>query len=382
KVGGITGGFKVSMAVASPPYGDTNNELVINDGYQCGYPQVYTNKGVGWSGYQLTKPFVANQWQEITQRVELINDSAHSDHFTMWMDGTQVIDGTFSGANNVLDWGSDHGLGQIYLLTYNTNKDPNQQHPLGQVWYDDLIISTQPIPMTSGGTTSPPPPPPPPPPPSPPPPSPAGPSVSLTSPVNGTTVSGSSVTVSAAVSGTGIAGVQFQLDGQNLGAEVSSSPYSVSWNTTGTANGTHTLSAVARDTSANQAAATESVMVSNSAPVPPPSGPTDITTGLVGYWKFDEASGTTAADSAGSDTGVLAEGATWTAGRLATALSFDGVGGYLDVNDSPALNPAKITLAAWVKPTSIALNGGMVFSKSDGTQYWLRVEPSSISLRV
>src|SRR5439155_1387400 len=41
--------------------------------------------------------------------------------------------------------------------------------------------------------------------------------------------------------------VQFLLDGANLGAEDTSAPYSVSWNTTTASNASHTLTAVARD---------------------------------------------------------------------------------------------------------------------------------------
>ena len=53
-----------------------------------------------------------------------------------------------------------------------------------------------------------------------------GPAVSMTAPSNGATVSGTSVTVSATASGSlAIAGVQFKLDGANLGAELTSSPY-------------------------------------------------------------------------------------------------------------------------------------------------------------
>ena len=71
----------------------------------------------------------------------------------------------------------------------------------------------------------------------------------MTSPASGSTVSGT-VPVSASVSIVGaltVGGVQFKLDGANLGAEDTSAPYSVSWNTAGVSNGTHTLSAVARD---------------------------------------------------------------------------------------------------------------------------------------
>ncbi|PYV42491.1 MAG: hypothetical protein DMG09_02430, partial [Acidobacteria bacterium] len=73
--------------------------------------------------------------------------------------------------------------------------------------------------------------------------------VNIASPASGSTVSGS-ITVSASVTIVGaltVAGVQFKLDGANLGAEDTSSPYAVSWDTTRTGNGSHTLSAVARD---------------------------------------------------------------------------------------------------------------------------------------
>src|SRR5438876_3023488 len=73
--------------------------------------------------------------------------------------------------------------------------------------------------------------------------------VTVTSPASGSTVSGT-VTVSASVSIVGfltVADVQFKLDGANLGGEDTSSPYSVSWNTTTASNCSHTLTAVARD---------------------------------------------------------------------------------------------------------------------------------------
>src|SRR5207249_2712666 len=60
------------------------------------------------------------------------------------------------------------------------------------------------------------------------------------------------VTVTASASdNVGVAGVQFRLDGSNLGAEDTSSPYSVSWSTTAASNGSHTLTARARDAAGN-----------------------------------------------------------------------------------------------------------------------------------
>jgi hypothetical protein len=59
-------------------------------------------------------------------------------------------------------------------------------------------------------------------------------------------------------------GVQFKLDGANLGAEDTTAPYSIAWNTTTTTNGTHTLTAVARDAAGNTTtSAPVTVTVSN-----------------------------------------------------------------------------------------------------------------------
>jgi hypothetical protein len=46
---------------------------------------------------------------------------------------------------------------------------------------------------------------------------------------------------------TALGGVQFLLDGNPIGAEDTTFPYSIVWNTIGVTNGNHTLSARARD---------------------------------------------------------------------------------------------------------------------------------------
>ncbi len=91
------------------------------------------------------------------------------------------------------------------------------------------------------------------------------PTVSITAPTNGATVSGSSVTVSANASDTvGVVGVQFKIDGVNLGSEDTTSSYSTILNTTTVSNGTHTLTAVARDAAGNTTTSSGvSVTVSN-----------------------------------------------------------------------------------------------------------------------
>src|SRR5439155_21844410 len=73
------------------------------------------------------------------------------------------------------------------------------------------------------------------------------PTVSIASPLNGATVSAAVTVTATASDNVGVAGVQFKLDGANLGAEDTAAPYSTPWNTTAAANGSHTLTAVARD---------------------------------------------------------------------------------------------------------------------------------------
>ncbi len=111
----------------------------------------------------------------------------------------------------------------------------------------------------------------------PPPPDTTPPTVSISAPANGATVSGT-VTISANASdNVGVAGVQFRVDGANLGAEDTAAPYSVSWNTTAAANGSHTITAVARDAAGNTAtSASVTVTVNNTAPPPQPTPAQDM----------------------------------------------------------------------------------------------------------
>ncbi len=104
------------------------------------------------------------------------------------------------------------------------------------------------------------------------------PTVSMTAPANGATVS-KTVTVSAnATDNVAVATVQFQLDNANVGAADTVAPYTYSWNTTTSTNGTHTLRAIATDTSNNSTtSASVTVTVNNSSTdTTPPSVPTGL----------------------------------------------------------------------------------------------------------
>jgi phosphodiesterase/alkaline phosphatase D-like protein len=120
------------------------------------------------------------------------------------------------------------------------------------------------------------------------------PTVSLSAPAAGATVSGS-ISVSATASdNVGVAGVQFRLDGAVLGAEDVAAPYTVSWNTLTATNGSHTLTAVARDAATNQTTSVAvSVTVANDTTLPVISAVTasSITgSGATISWTTNEAS--------------------------------------------------------------------------------------------
>jgi hypothetical protein len=74
------------------------------------------------------------------------------------------------------------------------------------------------------------------------------PTVSLISPASGAALTDKTTLWANASDTTGIAGVEFLLDGVSLGAEVLSAPYALTWDTTTTYNGSHTLAARARNT--------------------------------------------------------------------------------------------------------------------------------------
>jgi hypothetical protein len=78
--------------------------------------------------------------------------------------------------------------------------------------------------------------------------------------------------------------------------------------------------------------------------------------GLVGWWKLDDGTGSTAADSSGNgDTGTLMNGAAWAPGRVGpSSVSLDGSDQFVDVGNPSDLNlTSAMTLSAWVEPTSL-----------------------------
>src|SRR3954471_22021514 len=93
------------------------------------------------------------------------------------------------------------------------------------------------------------------------------PTTSITAPAAGATVSGTTTVSASASDNVGVTKVEFYLDGA-LQATDTTSPYSWSWNTTGTTNGSHSLTSKAYDAALNAGTSPAlSVTVSNGVPV-------------------------------------------------------------------------------------------------------------------
>jgi Big-like domain-containing protein len=190
------------------------------------------------------------EYDPVTDRIVCWNGG--NTVYSLNLDNSQWTASTFSGGPGALTYNGTGTFGRwryspasgVFVVVNGTNKDAFAFR------------------LSSGGGSPPPPPA-----------DTTPPTISLSVPTGGSTVSGASVTVSATASDNiGVSGVQFKVDGSNLSAEDTSSPYSVAWNTTTVPNGSHTLTVVARDAAGNQTtAATITVTVSN-ALSPPPSG--------------------------------------------------------------------------------------------------------------
>ncbi len=118
-----------------------------------------------------------------------------------------------------------------------------------------------------------------------------------------------------------------------------------------------------------------------------------LLTNTVGYWKFDEGSGTVTVDSTSNGNNGSLSGAaipTWsTSGIINDALSFNGTTAWVSVKDSSSLDfsGSAVSISAWVKQTDNNPNRPVISKRtsysSTGIPYELTIDgTNSISWRV
>lgn len=259
-----------------------------------------------------------------------------------WIDGNLV----FSHTTNVY---APQGFNSISI--HDNQETPNNGGDR-YVSYDDFVISnTGYIGPIGGGDTTPP-------------------TAAITYPSSGATVSGTATVNATASDNVGVAGVQFKVNGNNLGAEDTSSPYSTSWNTTSLSNGTYTLTATARDAAGNTTtSAPVTVTVSNAAAAPAAptvsltANPASIASGQSSSLTWSSTNATSCTASGGW-TGTKTNSGTQSVSPTSTTnytLSCTGTGGtaqqtaIVTVSSSSPPPPTTPTVSLAANPATITL---------------------------
>ena len=87
---------------------------------------------------------------------------------------------------------------------------------------------------------------------------------------------------------------------------------------------------------------------------------------LVGWWKLDEGTGTTARDISGyGNDGTFGGDPQWVAGRFGKALEFDGSDDFLDCGNDPRLDLTLWTIAFWLNAAQNKDYNGFVIKGLD-----------------
>jgi len=79
----------------------------------------------------------------------------------------------------------------------------------------------------------------------------------------------------------------------------------------------------------------------------------NISTGLIGWWKFDESAGNTATDSSGNENaGIINNAPTFVLGKFGNSIQFNGVNQYVMMGSNLYPGTQGLTLSCWFKTSS------------------------------
>jgi len=90
---------------------------------------------------------------------------------------------------------------------------------------------------------------------------------------------------------------------------------------------------------------------------------------LVGWWRFDEGSGTTAVDSSGNgNDGIFNGDPQWVMGYFGGAIEFDGTDDWLDCGSDPSLDLTTWTITFWLKVNENKNYNGFIIKGDDAAE--------------
>ncbi len=93
--------------------------------------------------------------------------------------------------------------------------------------------------------------------------------------------------------------------------------------------------------------------------------------GLLAAYPFDATSGTSATDVSGNNLSGTLHNASWTTGKYANALAFNGSSSYVDLgNPSSFKLTSSATWSAWVFASANPADDGLIIAKSRGASGW------------
>lgn len=120
--------------------------------------------------------------------------------------------------------------------------------------------------------------------------------------------------------------------------------------------------------------------------VPPtPSTITNTTAGLVNWWKFDENTGVTTADSIGSAAGTLSGASlpTWTNAIVNSGLDFGGSPAYVQLAANTDVGTGPFTVSFWIRPEA-SFSGTIIYDSDNDNSggFWVAMSAPAFDVKI
>jgi hypothetical protein len=137
----------------------TQLELVVQNTDMRGYPHMYHSCGGKDGQYEGlfnygAVAYAPEEWMTFQVRVKIgtwyNNDRKYrrDSIIELWVarEGETSRRAIVADRYDIANTKPGAKYGKLWLLPYQTHKDPDQDHPVGHTWYDEVIISRAPIP--------------------------------------------------------------------------------------------------------------------------------------------------------------------------------------------------------------------------------------------